>query len=159
MQLWGSLTQSVLHLNLSQASQPMGGVFARPFSRPDVNLRLFRTSVKLRQSWNKMKWSVPSDEKIVFFCFFKWAILGLFFLYFRLFNTQLTVNNSSIYKQIFADDWIRTADLWFRKRLLYQLSHNHCPSIEMLGARLKICKKSLHLDYVDRGGNCIEIDV
>ena len=27
-----------------------------------------------------------------------WAIPGLFFLYFLLFNTQLTVNNSSIYK-------------------------------------------------------------
>ena len=26
---------------------------------------------------------------------------------------------------IFANDWIRTADLWNRKRLLYQLSHNH----------------------------------
>ena len=26
----------------------------------------------------------------------------------------------------FADDWIRTADLWCRKQLLYQLSHNHC---------------------------------
>ena len=39
--------------------------------------------------------------------FFKWAIPGLFFLYFRLFNTvdsfQCTIN--------FADDWIRTANL------------------------------------------------
>ena len=26
-----------------------------------------------------------------------------------------------------ADDWIQTLDLWFLKRLLYQLSHNHCP--------------------------------
>ena len=25
----------------------------------------------------------------------------------------------------FAGDWSRTADLWYRKRLLYQLSHNH----------------------------------
>ena len=25
----------------------------------------------------------------------------------------------------FADDWIRTTDLWNRKRPLYQLSHNH----------------------------------
>ena len=46
------------------------------------------------------------------------------FLYFRLFNTQLTVNKCSIN---FADDWIQTADLWYRKRPLYQLSHNHCP--------------------------------
>ena len=28
---------------------------------------------------------------------------------------------------IFADDGIRTADLWNWKRPLYQLSHNHCP--------------------------------
>ena len=27
----------------------------------------------------------------------------------------------------FADNWIRTADLWCRKRPLYQLNHNHCP--------------------------------
>ena len=47
------------------------------------------------------------------------------FLYFCLFNTQLTVNKCSIN---FADDWIRTADLWYWKQLLYQLSHNHCPS-------------------------------
>ena len=32
-------------------------------------------------------------------CFLKkWAIPGLFFLYFRLFNTQLTANKCSIYK-------------------------------------------------------------
>ena len=58
--------------------------------------------------------------------FKKWAIPGLFFLYFRLFNTQLTVNKCSIYKLIFADDWIQTADLWYWKQLLYQLSHNQC---------------------------------
>ena len=52
--------------------------------------------------------------------FFKWAIPGLFFLYFRLFNTQLTVNKCSIN---FANDWIRTAGLWYRKRPLFQLSH------------------------------------
>ena len=28
---------------------------------------------------------------------------------------------------MFADDWIRTTDLWYWKQLLYQLSHNHCP--------------------------------
>ena len=26
---------------------------------------------------------------------------------------------------MFADDWIRTMDLWNMKQLLYQLSHNH----------------------------------
>ena len=28
---------------------------------------------------------------------------------------------------IFANDWIWTENLWNWKRLLYQLSHNHCP--------------------------------
>ena len=28
----------------------------------------------------------------------------------------------------FADDWIWTADLWYWKRPLYQLSHNHFPT-------------------------------
>ena len=28
----------------------------------------------------------------------------------------------------FAENWIRTVDLWYRKRPLYQLSHHHCPS-------------------------------
>ena len=26
-----------------------------------------------------------------------------------------------------AYDWMRTADLWSQKRLLYRLRHNHCP--------------------------------
>ena len=52
-----------------------------------------------------------------------------FFLYFRIFNTQLTVNKCSLN---FADDWIRTADLWYRKRPLYQLSHHHCQSIHFV---------------------------
>ena len=33
MQKSGSLTQSVLQRNLSQASHPMGGVLAKPLSR------------------------------------------------------------------------------------------------------------------------------
>lgn len=36
IQLSGSFLQSVLHLNRSQASQPMGGVKASPLSRPDI---------------------------------------------------------------------------------------------------------------------------
>ena len=30
----------------------------------------------------------------------------------------------------FANDWIRTTDLWCWKQQLYQLSHNHCPSLD-----------------------------
>ena len=47
----------------------------------------------------------------------------LFYLFF-VFSIQLTVN---IVQYHFADDWIRTADLFRRKQPLYQLSHNHCP--------------------------------
>ena len=43
---------------------------------------------------------------------FLWAIPVLFFLYFRLFNIQLTVNRCSIN---FANDWNRTVDLWYWK--------------------------------------------
>ena len=46
------------------------------------------------------------------------------FLYFRLFYKQLTVNKGSIKV---ADDWIRTRVLWYWKRPLCQLRHNHCP--------------------------------
>ena len=49
----------------------------------------------------------------------------LFFFIF-VFSIQLTVNNAQFN---FADDWIQTVDLWCQKRLLYQLSHNHCPTI------------------------------
>ena len=42
------------------------------------------------------------------------------FFFIFVFSIQLTVNKCSIN---FADDWSRTADLWYRKRPLYQLSH------------------------------------
>ena len=42
------------------------------------------------------------------------------FIFSMSFLMQLIVNNIS-------DDWIRTTDLWCRKRPLYQLRHNHCP--------------------------------
>ena len=65
-----------------------------------------------------------------FISFFqKWAIPGLFFLYFRLFNT---VDSKQMFNINFADDWIRTVDLWYWKRPLYQLSHNHCPLASFL---------------------------
>ena len=56
-------------------------------------------------------------------CFFKWTIPGLFYLFSSFqYSCQLMFD---IY--IFADDWIRTANLWNWKQPLYQLSHNHCP--------------------------------
>ena len=40
----------------------------------------------------------------------------------------ISVDRKHCSLQIFADDWIRTADLWNKKQPLYQLRHNHCPS-------------------------------
>ena len=43
------------------------------------------------------------------------------FFFILVFSVQLIENKS-------ANDWIRTADLWYQKQLLYQLRHNHCPT-------------------------------
>ena len=43
---------------------------------------------------------------------------------FCLFNT---VDSKQMFNINFANDWIQTADLWYQKQLLYQLSHNHWP--------------------------------
>ena len=51
---------------------------------------------------------------------FKMGHSRTLFRYFHLFNWQLAVN-----KYEFADNWIRTTDLWHRKWLLWQLSQNH----------------------------------
>ena len=53
----------------------------------------------------------------------KWTDRGLF-LYFRFFNKVLQY---SCYVIKFADESVRTMDIWFRKRPLYQLSHNYNP--------------------------------
>ena len=58
--------------------------------------------------------------------FFKWATLGLFFIYFCHLYKQLTVNNCSIKV---ANDWIRTRVLWYWKQLRCQLCHNHSPGV------------------------------
>lgn len=44
MQLSGSFLQSVLHRNLSQASHPIGGVLASPFSNADDHPRAATSS-------------------------------------------------------------------------------------------------------------------
>ena len=43
-----------------------------------------------------------------------------------------TVNSKQMFNKFFADDWIQTADLCYRKRLLYQLSHNYLFGIVMV---------------------------
>ena len=70
--------------------------------------------------------------------FFKWAILGLFFIYFRLFYKQLTVNNCS--KKI-ADGWIRTHFLWFRNRPRCQVCHTTAHD-ENCWAQIDFCRRS-----------------
>ena len=42
------------------------------------------------------------------------------------FSIQLTKQTFDI---DFGNDWIRTTNLRFQKRRLYQLSHNHCPKL------------------------------
>ena len=46
----------------------------------------------------------------------------------------------------FADDWIQTADLWYWKQPLYQLSHNHCPELSLCLVNVCVCLKHHHSD-------------
>ena len=50
-----------------------------------------------------------------------------FFIYFCLINTFDIKQVNNCLKINLADDWIQTSDLWYWKRPVYQLSHNHCP--------------------------------
>ena len=87
--------------------------------------RYFYTTYDLHQSHTKLVCSslcLPMSS-----CTLK-KFNSPFFKKFRLYKTQLIINKCSIEINIFfANDWIRTADLWYRKQPLYQLSHNHCP--------------------------------
>ena len=62
--------------------------------------------------------SCSTWRKIDFLFFNRPLPASLFFIF--VFSTQLKVMNA---QKIFANDWIQTADLWFWKRLLYQLSN------------------------------------
>ena len=50
--------------------------------------------------------------------------LPVSFIYFRLFNTVDNVH--------FENDWIRTSDLWCRKRPLYQQCYKHCTKMHKM---------------------------
>ena len=65
-----------------------------------------------------------AGKKIRFFK--KWAISGLFYLYFS--SGLQTVNKCSIKV---ADDWIRTWVLCYWMRSLCQLRHKHCLKIKV----------------------------
>ena len=72
----------------------------------------------------------------------KWAILSIFFIYFRLFYKHLTVNICSLKV---ADDWIRTRVLWYRKRPRIQLWHNysqnHFSFLDAYASQPKLCRR------------------
>ena len=68
-----------------------------------------------------------------------------FFLYFRLFYKQLTVNKCSIKV---ADDWIRTRVLWDCKRPLCQLRHNHFPIISIFYQYTVNCIEKPKIQYL-----------
>ena len=70
---------------------------------------------------NKSLTSKPNRKSVS-----KWAIPGPF-SYFRLYKTV----DSKCSFNIYANDWIRTEDLWNWKRPLNQLSHNHCPLLSL----------------------------
>ena len=82
-----------------------------------------RRSKKIRSVvWAGPNWGVS------FLFLKKWAIPGLFFFIFA-FSIWLTVNKCSIN---LTNDWIRTADLWYWKQPLCQLSQNHCTGVSFL---------------------------
>ena len=63
-----------------------------------------------------------TDTKLPTLSFFKkMAILGLFFIF--IFSIQLTVN---VQYKFLPVTGFEPTDLWYWKRPLYQLNHNHC---------------------------------
>ena len=54
------------------------------------------------------------------------GIFQAYFFFNLVFSIQWTLNKCSFYQ--FGLGWIQTADLWCKKRLLFQLSHNHYPN-------------------------------
>ena len=88
--------------------------------------------------WNGICWWLDSNHKSLVLeatallysaqtelIVLRWAIPCLFFLIFRLFCKQLTVNNNN--------DWIRTWILWNH----WQLRHNQCSVVSMLPTLLR----------------------
>ena len=40
-----------------------------------------------------------------------------------------------MFNKTFVDDGIWTADLWFKKWPLFQLNHNHCPTVSFFAKK------------------------
>ena len=69
------------------------------------------------------------------------------FLFIFVFSIQLIARIN------FADDWIRTTDLWCRMRPLYQLHHNHFPTLKQVPKRrLKNCLSDVGQNSVSLHG-------
>ena len=72
-----------------------------------------------------------------------WASPGLFFI--LVFSIQLDQQSIGIIQLIvnkIGDDWIRTTDLWNRKRQLYQLCHSHCHQMSLFATNINRLFKS-----------------
>ena len=74
-----------------------------------VSVALLSQSIFIKSFWTK--------------CFLN-GPLPVSFIYFRLFNTVDNVH--------FENDWIRTSDLWCRKRPLYQQCYKHCTKMHKM---------------------------
>ena len=65
------------------------------------------------------------------------------FSLFRLFNT---VDSKQMVNITFADDWIQAWDLWYLKRLPYQLSHKPLPNFAIFTIGGHSCSFYLRLE-------------
>ena len=123
--------------------------------------RWWRLSSSWRSKWWRWRWSwgpewlprisrlgtlerleVPKNYPENVFTFFKKN--GPFPASFSLFSCFQCSWQLTMFNKNFADDWIRTADLWCRKRPLYQLSHNHCPTFLHLHLLINGERNSCH---------------
>ena len=90
---------------------------ANSSSNPTEAYMQFLSVKAVWKSENKQK-----EAEVGPFYFLNWAVPGPF-LFIFVFSIHLTQKEHIK----FADDWIRTSDLWCWKRPLYRLSHNNCP--------------------------------
>ena len=89
--------------------------------RTDIILWMIQPDVNETLAWQTKLvcfYSILLNKKGIFFI--KMGHSRPLFLYLRLFNT---VESKQMFILNFADDWIRTEDLWYFKCPLYQLSH------------------------------------
>ena len=109
----------ILNLHLAQQSSSFNSIFEGPVSAfrcPEEDAPLEGPKEKLE---SKTNWSKN---------IFHYQTRQLSSNFNRLVASHSLGRYCHVASCFFADDWIRTADLWHRKLPTYQLSHNHCPS-------------------------------